>query len=174
MASRRVLVSVAEGVARAFANRDNDVEGWWAPALLLDATAPADPAYRVDLMTGDTFPTSLTPELDELGPAWARYFAWTLARHGVPPDRVATADLTIRFEHGSVRSRLGRMDWPFVSTVRIRDDRGRDYERSAISHCSRLSDFDPSEPPGARPSRSAGPYDPGRVGMRVGRPADTK
>jgi hypothetical protein len=174
MASRPVLVSVADGLARAFAGRDNDVEGWWVPGLLLDATAPADPAYRLDLMTGATSPTSLTPELDELGPAWARYFAWTLARHGVPPDRVATADLTLRFEHGSVRSWLGVTDWPFVSMVRIQDDRGRDYERSAISHCSRLSDFDPSAPPGGRPRRSAGPYDPGRIAMRMGRPADTK
>jgi hypothetical protein len=174
MASRRVLASVADGVARAFANRDNDVEGWWAPALLMDATAPADPAYRLDLMTGETIPTSLTPALDELGPAWARYFAWTLARHGVPSDRVVTAALTLRFEYNGSAPwlLLGRTHRPFACTVRIRDDRGRDYERSAVSYCSRLSDFDPSAPPAGRPMRSAGPYDAGRVAQRVGRASD--
>jgi hypothetical protein len=172
MASRRVLVSVADGVARAFSSRNNDVEGWWVPALLLDATAPADPAYRLDLLTGRTIPTTLTAALDDLGPAWARYFSWTLARHGVPPDRVTTADLIVRFGHDELAPwlLLGRTHRPFDCTVRIRDDRGRIYERGAISYCSRLSDFDQSLPPAGRPTRSAPPYDAGRIAQRVGQP----
>jgi hypothetical protein len=139
MASRRVLVSVADGVARAFANRDNDVDGWWAPGLLLDAIDPGDPGYRLDLLTGKTIPKRASPTLDELGPAWSRYLAWTLARHGVPSDRLANAGMTVRLAYRDVGAgfEFGRTHRPFACTVRIRDDRGRDYVRSVISQCSR-------------------------------------
>jgi hypothetical protein len=169
MASRRVLASVADGVARAFTSRDNDVDGWQAVGLLMDAGAPADPAYELDLLTGKTTPRNLTSALDELGPAWARYFAWTLARHGVPPDRIATATLTLRFEYApwppSVRPGGDRR--PFVCNVLIRDDRGRDYERSEAGTVSRPRDFDPSEPPAGKLRRSSPPYDAGRIEMRI-------
>jgi len=175
MASRRVLVSVAEGVARAFANRDNDVDGWWAPALLLGVTGPGDPAYRLNLLTGQTVPEGLSPMLDQLGPAWSRYFAWTLARHGVPSDRVANAGLTLRFASDGIGPGLafGRTHRPFACTVTIRDDRGRDYIRTALSQCSPLSDFDYSRPPAEHPMRSV-PQDAGRVASRVDQPAETE
>lgn len=169
MASRRVLASVADGVASAFVNRDNDVEGWWAPGLLIGETAPANPAYQLDMLTGETVPRKINPALDELGPAWARYFAWTLARHGVPSTRVASASLIVRFDYeASVPSwRFDGTDQPFVCTVTITDDRGRCHERSALSHCAPLSAFDWSEPPAGRPMRSDGPYDAGRISRRV-------
>jgi hypothetical protein len=136
MASRRVLVSVAGGVARAFANRNNDVEGWFAPALLMEATAPADPAYRHDLLTGETIPTSLTPALDELGPAWVRYFTWTLGRHGVPPDRVAMAALTLRFEYD--RWGAGVKSRPHAPAARLHGSHQGRPRSSLRARCDQL------------------------------------
>jgi hypothetical protein len=168
MASRRLLLSVADGTARAFANRGNDVDGWWALGLLLAATKPTDPDYRLDLLTGETTPPTITPALDQLGPAWARYFAWTLVRHGVPAARVRNAELTVRYNRGdAVTSWIpGNSDRPFACTVSIRDDQGRGYERTIAGHCSRLSDFTNPDPE-MRPRRSGGPSDAGRIVGRI-------
>jgi len=170
MASRRVLASVAYGVASAFASRNNDLNGWWVPGLLVGELTPDKPAYHLDLLTGETVPGTINPALGELGPAWARYFAWSLTRHSLPSTRVTDASLTVRFDYDvSVPSwRFGVTDHPFLCTVTITDDRGRGYERSALSHCAPLSAFDWSEPPAGRPMRSGGPHEAGRISMRVG------
>ena len=174
MASRRVLAGVAHGTANAFANRDNDVDGWWALGLLLAETEPAEPDYSLDLLTGKTQPESLTPALDELGPAWARYFGWTIARHGVPSDRVATAQLTVQFRRDEAVYAIYPGIWnrPFECTVTILDDRGRKYQRTVVGQCTRLGEFgNPNH--WLRPRRSAGPFDPGRVTRRIARPPQT-
>jgi hypothetical protein len=170
MGSRRALLGVAHGTASAFSNRGNDVDGWWALGLLLAETEPADPDYRLDLLTGKTLPESLTPALDELGPAWARYFQWTLARHGVPSDRVATALLTVRFHRDEAVYQMYPGIWnrPFECTVTILDDRGHRYERTFNGACTRLAEFgNPNH--WLRPLRSGPPFDPGRVNARISR-----
>jgi hypothetical protein len=169
MSSRRRLASVADGTAKAFANRGNDVDGWWAPSLLLSATTPATPDYSIDLLTGKAVPAGLPAGLHSLGQAWARYFAWTLRRHSVPARRVLTARLALSFDREvEVSSHLqNKWDHPFSCTVRVEDDLGRIHERTVIGHCSRPEDFtDPN--PYSRPRRSAAPYDPGRIESRVG------
>ena len=170
MASRRALLGVADGTASAFANRDNDVDGWWALGLLLAETEPAEPDYSLDLLTGETRPESLTPALDELGPAWARYFGWTLARQGVPSGRVATALLTVHFRRDEAVYAWYPGIWnrPFECTVTILDDRGRRYQRTVAGQCTRLDEFgNPNH--WLRPMRSEGPFDPGRVTARIAR-----
>jgi hypothetical protein len=169
MASRRVLASVADSIAWIFVSRNNDVDGWWAPGLLIDVVAPADPAYTLDLLTGETVPKTISPTLDQLGPAWARYFAWSLGRFGMQTNSVASATLMVRFLYGvSVPSwRFGRTDTPFLCTVTITDDRGRRHQRIASSHCTPLSAFDWSEAPAGYPARSAGPHDAARIAQRV-------
>jgi len=124
MGSRRLLRSVADGTARAFASRNNDVEGWWAPGLLLEAVPHGDPDYRLDLLAG-----TATPEppgaLRDLAPAWAGDFAWSLGRHDLAPEVVKSAALTLRFDRGQlVRSHLYDphgipMDHPFECRVEI-------------------------------------------------------
>ena len=93
-----MLASVADGTAKAFAHRGNDVDGWWVPGLLLSVTTPATPDYSIDLLTGTADPANLPGGLEDLGPAWARYFNWTLGRHSVPSGRVVTARLTLSFD----------------------------------------------------------------------------
>ena len=74
MASRRILALVADGTARAFANRGNDVDGWWVPGLLLRETTLATPDYTIDLLTGKAAPAELPAGLADLGPAWGAIF----------------------------------------------------------------------------------------------------
>jgi hypothetical protein len=167
VASRRLLTSVADGTARAFANRSNDVDGWWVPGLLLRETVPSQPDYSIDLIAGMSIPSSLSGGLGELGPAWARYFTWTLGRHAIPVDRVLGARLSFKVDRAvEVPSHfLGNSDHPFVVTVRIDDDLGLVHERSVGGHCSQPEAFiDPN--PDRRPRRSA-PYDPGRIDSRI-------
>lgn len=139
MSSRRHLKSVADGVVRAFAGRNNDVDGWWAPGLILAAVPPGDPDYSVDLLTGAGTPTLEGTLLEDLGQAWARYLAWSFARHGLSESVVRSARLILRFEHADdVPSWvLGHRDQPFWCTVTIEDDRGRRCQSVAESHCSR-------------------------------------
>jgi hypothetical protein len=171
MGSRRHLASVAEGTSRSFASRNNDVDGWWAPGLLLAASRAADPDFQVDLMTGESTPTLGEQGLDALGPAWSVYFHWSLERHGLSAAVVRSATLTVRFNRtAEVPSWIrGRRDRPFHCTVTIEDDRGRSYMRVVESHC-----FPAIRMPLLRRmqglSRSGGPYDPGRVRRRTQRP----
>jgi len=168
MGSRRHLASVAEGVARAFAMRNNDVDGWWALGLLLAAVPPGDPDYRVDLLTGAAAPV-VGNELGALGDAWARYLRWSLQRHGIQHGAVRSAELQVRFNRlDAVTSWIpGGRDYPFKCTVVIEDDRGRRYQRAVEGHCSRPDDFvDPN--PNLRPRRSVSRHDPGRVSDRIG------
>jgi len=168
MVSRRHVASVADGIARSFASRNNDIEGWWALGLLLTNVGPGEPDYRIDLLTGDPTPPSIGPELGALGPAWARYLRWSLERHGLQFTALRSAVLSVRFDRSKeVKSWIpGARDRPFECTVTIEDDRGRRHERSVFGHCSRPGDFT-NPNPYMRPRPSAGPYDPGRVARRI-------
>ena len=94
MSSRRHLASVADGTARAFASRNNDVDGWWALGLLLDAVPPDDPDYQIDLVAGRATPET-SMGLGSLGDAWGRYLRWSLDRHRLPIGVVRSAVLTL-------------------------------------------------------------------------------
>jgi hypothetical protein len=168
MTSRRALASVADGTVRAFTSRNYDVDGWWALGLLLAAVPPADPDFRADLLTGDATSALQQTELSTLGGAWTRYLPWSVERHGVPIALVRSATLTVRFDRADdVASPFpGGPDHSFVCSVSIEDDRGRLHERLAAGHCGRLSDFVDANPD-LRPRRSGGPYDPGRVSLRM-------
>jgi hypothetical protein len=168
MSNHRFLASVADGTARAFIGRNNDVGGWWALGLLLDAL-PTDSDFTVDLITGTAAPALANPDLAHVGPAWATYFRWSLGRHGVPEATVRAAVLTVRFDRSrSVPSWLpDRSDCPFLCAVRIEDVAGREFERLASGHCSPQSDFRWALPP-RRPMRSGLAHDdPGRMGYRM-------
>ena len=67
MASARSLISVAHGVAHAFANRDNDVDGWWAPGLLLDSLHGPNPE-RLNVLTGERCQRRSAPRWTNLAP----------------------------------------------------------------------------------------------------------
>jgi hypothetical protein len=146
---------VADGTVRSFISRNNDVDGWWALGLLLAATEPADPDYRIDLLSGKTTPEKLSGVLDGLGPAWAAYFGWSLARHRLAREQVTQADLVVNFDRDTQVSSwpLDGRDRPFVCHVAIDDFRGRHYHATAAGHCGLLDDF-PDAPPAARPTRS--------------------
>ncbi len=160
MATRRQVVSVAEGTALAFASRNNDVGGWWALGLLLAAVPPGDPDYQVDLLTGEATPVVLEPAIRELGAVWAAYLRWSLERHGVPLSFVRSAALTVRFDRAhEVPSWIpGGRDHPFRCSVTIEDDRSDVHERLAEGHCSRLDAFvDPDLRPRRAITRSRRP-----------------
>jgi hypothetical protein len=172
MGNYRFLASVADGTARAFIGRNNDVGGWWALGILLDAF-PTDSDFTLDLITGTAAPALANSDLAHVGPAWATYFRWSLGRHGVPEATVRTAVLAVRFDRsGSVPSSLpDRSDCPFMCAVRIEDVAGREFEGLASGHCSPYSAFRWA-PPLLRPMRSAPPHDdPGRVRRRIRPPS---
>jgi hypothetical protein len=54
MGLQKLLLSVADGTARAFASRNNGVDGWLAVGLLVGALPPSEPDNRIDLLTGET------------------------------------------------------------------------------------------------------------------------
>jgi hypothetical protein len=166
MGSRRHLASVAYGTAHAFESRTNDVNGWWALPLLLEEL-PVGEDYRLDLLTGEAVPTMRHAGLAALGSAWARYFHWSLERHGLTRSQVTEATLRAVFDETSeVQSWIpdGVPDHPHRVVVQIRDDRGRVHESIAEGHCSRIRDH---SDPVHRPIRSGGPRDPGRIGQRI-------
>lgn len=148
MGTRRLLASVAEGTARAFASRNNDIDGWWALGLLLDATPPATPDYVIDLLTGGARPTGLPGSLDALGPAWATYFEWNTERHRIHRSWLRSAELTIEFNRDvPVKSWLpSGSDRELTCSVRIVDDRERVWRRAVQGHAGRLSDFTDPNP----------------------------
>jgi hypothetical protein len=159
MASRRLLASVAEGTARSFASRNNDVGGWWALGLLLDALPAGDPDYRLDLLAGTAEPEAPGP-LGLLAPAWRDYFAWSLRRHDVDPGAVRSAVLTVCFDRKRpVTSHLPQrddeaLDRHFAVRVEVEDDRRRVRLAVAEGHCGPQSGFtDPD--PSRRPRQSA-------------------
>jgi hypothetical protein len=155
MASRRKLTSVANGIANAFAHRVNDVDGWWVPGLLLREMRRASPDSSIDLLTGNATPDDLPNGLADLGPAWARYFTWTLGRHGIPSGRVLAARLAFSFDRDvEVYSYLpDKSDHPFSCSVRIEDDHGRIHERTVLGHCSRPEEFTDPNPYGGHAVR---------------------
>jgi hypothetical protein len=166
MTSRRLLTSVANGIAAAFESRNNDVDGWWAPGLLLGALDDED--YQIDLRSGEASPR-MRDELGQLGSAWARYFRWSLERHGLREELVREATLSLSFDRTETKkSRFpDAVEVPLHVSVSLRDDRGRLYTATVDSSCGRLEDFrNPN--PYRRPMRSVSRSgDPGRIDGRI-------
>ena len=138
MASRRHLTSVAEGVARAFAGRNNDVDGWWALGVLLAAVPADNPTVEIDLVSGETSPefANEVSGLRLLPATWSGYFRWSVEHHGLSFGVVRAARLAVRFDLGDPRqSTFERDTYPFTCTVTIEDDRGHRRERSVEGRC---------------------------------------
>lgn len=138
MTSRRLLKSVAQGIAHVFASRNNDADGWWVPGLLLEELPPADPDLRMDLFDGTTVPTLTSSVLGSIGAGFARYLSWSVERHGIPKGVVASAQLELRFDRTAVvqSSVHPGEDHRFSCIVKVRDDRGREYLGVSTGQCS--------------------------------------
>jgi len=164
--------SVARSTADAFASRNNDVDGWWAPGLLLDALSPGDSDYRIDLLTGNATPTPTDSRLISLGPAWAAYFSWSIERHGLAKGITQAAELVLTFDRITLVPGWipGARDSPFTCRVTVVHDTNHKHEAVVAGHCSRLSEFQSSSAPERKPWRSTGRGQPPRVLERIGGP----
>jgi hypothetical protein len=90
VASRSHLKSVAEGVARKFVSRNNDVDGWWAMGLLAGVIPQGD-AFELDLLAGKSKPSfdGLDSGLRWLSSMWMTYFQRSNAQHGLANQQFA-------------------------------------------------------------------------------------
>jgi hypothetical protein len=136
MTTRRVLRGVVNDLAVSFVGRSNDHSGYWAVGLLRSfADEQGIQEIGFDLLAGDARPQAALTKSVSLGyAAWMRQH---LARIALPLERVTRAELTVEFHAYDGTAPPPQITWgePFICSVRLVDDRGRNYRRVLSSWC---------------------------------------
>lgn len=139
MPSRRVLKSVAHGLADSFTSRNNDAGGYWAIGLLLEqALLFQQAAFEFDLLTEQASRVFNYPPLHVV-PARYRTMLWEQW-----PDQqwlqthLAAGQIRVEFDFGYRKidpAHKERVLYSFTCIVQLKDDLGHTHKRQLSYWC---------------------------------------
>ncbi|WP_420125042.1 hypothetical protein [Longimicrobium sp.] len=123
----KVIKGVAHDFGHAFVSLTNYVaDDYVMDHLARAAAASGEPELRVDLLTGAAEPAALVVPL--VRASLDMHAAWLpgkLREHGVRPEQLREATLSVRSDLSRLRSpALPRVMLPLVCQVELTDDRG--------------------------------------------------
>jgi hypothetical protein len=147
MPSRRVLWSVAHNVADSFLSRNNDADGYWALAFLLErALAAGEWSFTIDCVSLDVSAAFESEPLSSLPTRYRTMFWEQVGGQCIPPERVGQALIQVEFDLERSRPSAQHPDlleYPVSCQVRIVDDRGKVYagrrECWCFPHCPEVT-----------------------------------
>lgn len=134
MIARRKLNHTGAGLLSKFLTRYNDVDAYWALGVLYTEARMVAMRVDIDMLDGSVEPA--LPACVSVGRTWALHLRQALARHGIAPDALVTAIISIEFGL-PLPERPGYPECgdPFVCTLRLRSRDGREFVRQAQSCC---------------------------------------
>ena len=142
MARRRSLKGIACGLAKSFASRNNDADGYWAMGKLLGyANVSGTTELLIDLLASDQPHAEDTVGL--VAERYRKQLGKQLAAHQLSPSWAAAARVHLDFsvpEDDLKRHVIFGRGQPFGCAVEIVDDNGRMYSAKAYG---RVAEHDP-------------------------------
>jgi hypothetical protein len=136
MTRRGKLEDVAAGILGSFVSRNNDVGGYWGLGLLRSlADRQRTSTLRLDLLGQGVEPSDRL--IAAIAAKYREALQRQLARRGIAKDVVTEAEIQIDFNaEASIFSSLPTYGEPTRCSIRLLDDRGREYRRSLRTACS--------------------------------------
>jgi hypothetical protein len=134
--ARPELLDIASAVAGSFVSRNNDVDGYWALGLLRSyADRHGLRSLRFDILQQDPESTNDVPAL--VGDAYRQVLVRQLAIRKIGRELVAKAEIFLTFGADAPdTSSASTYGAPFSCTVRLTDQRGREFERVRAGCCA--------------------------------------
>jgi hypothetical protein len=129
------------GLLSKFIGRNNDYQGYWAPGVLYTEARLSGKRVELDLLAASAQPPS--PACAGMARTWAHYLRQALERHGVSPDALAAASISIEFGLPPVPKRPGFVEHgdPFLCSLRLLSRDGRKFVRQEQAHCMPHEEF---------------------------------
>lgn len=135
MIARRKFNHTVAGLLSKFLARDNDIDGYWTPGVLYTEARAA--ANRVELDLLGTVAAPASPACLSVARTWTFYLGEALGRHGISPDALAAASISIEFGLPLAQARPGYIAFgdPFQCSLRLLCGDGRELVRRKVAHC---------------------------------------
>jgi hypothetical protein len=132
----RELLDVAAAVAGSFVSRNNDVNGYWGLGLLRsNADRIGVRALRLDILDRDADANNDAPAL--VADVYRHFLARQLATRKIARGVIMKAEIFVTFDPDAPNTPSApTYGAPFSCTVRLTDDRGRQFERVHNGCCA--------------------------------------
>lgn len=95
MIARRKFNHITAGLLSKFLTRYNDIDGYWALGVMYTEARAFDSRVEIDVLHGVARPDS--PACTDMARSWALDLRAALARHGIAPDALAAATMSLEF-----------------------------------------------------------------------------
>ncbi|MFN3791064.1 hypothetical protein [Massilia sp.] len=154
MIARRKFNHITAGLLSKFLTRYNDFDGYWALGVMYSEVRSFNNRADIDMLHGVAQPDF--PGCTSVARNWALHLRAALRRHGIAPDALAAAAISLEF--GLARM-PGLPGYPhehdcgpdFLATLRLQSRDGRAFARQDRGYCMPHEEFR-----GRRSTRRAG------------------
>lgn len=135
MIARRKLHHMAAGLLGKFMSRNNDYQSYWALGVLYTEARVSGLRVELDLLHGRAVPEA--PACVSVARSYAILLRTALARHGVTPDMLSSATLSLAFGHPvPVPASAGAFGDRVECVLRIVAQEGSAVSRHASARCA--------------------------------------
>lgn len=134
MIARRKLKHTAAGLLGNFISRNNRYQEYWAPGVLYTEARASGLRTELDLLRGQALPEAPTGVAVARG--YAAFLRSALARHGLAPDMLSSARLSLVFGLPEIKKPAGVLGDPFECTLTLATRQGKAVTRQASAHCA--------------------------------------
>lgn len=144
MIARRKFNHAAAGLLSKFLTRYNDIDGYWALGVLYSEARAFDKRVEIDILNGRAQPD--LPACMSVARSWALHLREALGRHGIAPDALAAATISLEF---GVAPMPKLPSYPnhhnygadFLATLCLQARDGRAFSRRDRGYCMPHDEF---------------------------------
>jgi hypothetical protein len=144
MIARRKFNHITAGLLSKFLTRNNDFDGYWAPGVLYTEARAFGSRVEIDMLHGRVQPDCSA--CMSVARTWALYLREALGRHGIAPDALAAATISLEFGLAPM-PKLPNYPYDhnygadFRATLRLQSHDGRTFVRQDRGYCTLHEEF---------------------------------
>ena len=144
MIARRKFNHITAGLLSKFLTRYNDIDGYWALGVLYTEARAFNRRVEIDMLHGRAQPDC--PACMSVARTWALYLREALARHGIAPDAVTAATISLEFGLAPMPKLPGyprdhNYGADFAASLRLESRDGRAFARQDRGYCMPHEEF---------------------------------